>query len=118
MTPDRLLARLRGRPEGMTRSEIASTFDLGDRAARDLIAELRASAIAPVLCDRGPSNREEGRYRIAQAHETEAVNREINERVSRGKSEFEAARGIRTAFQNVHQSGSLFLTGVPSEDTA
>lgn len=108
-----LAMRLRGTTDGLTRRQIADTLGVSDRAARQLVEDLTAWGALAILCDRGESGREEGRYRVATASEVERVNRELNELSSRGLSALRRAKGLRTAYQQAHQAGSLFLADVP-----
>lgn len=104
---------LRGRREGLTRRELADRLESDDRAARQAVEDLISSGFLPIVCDRGESGREEGRYRIAGPDEVERVNRELQELTSRGLSALRRAKGLRTAYQEQHQAGALFLADVP-----
>ncbi len=108
-----LAMRLQGTTDGYTRSQIASLLGVSDRAARQLIEDLVSWGALPLLCDRGESGREEGRYRIAKQHEVERVNRELNELTSRGLSALRRAKGLRIAYQHAHNAGDMFLADVP-----
>lgn len=108
-----LAMRLKGTRDGLTRRQIADLLGVSDRAARQLVEDLTVWSALPILCDRGESGREEGRYRIATASEVERVNRELQELTSRGLSALRRAKGLRTAYQQTHQAGALFLADVP-----
>lgn len=104
---------IQGTRQGLTRAELAARTGMSDRQVRQAIEDLIASGAMPVICDRGESGREEGRYRIAGPHEVERVNRELNELTSRGLSALRRAKGLRLAYQEQHQAGALFLADVP-----
>lgn len=115
-----LAKRLQGKPEGMTRKEICDLLDVGDRAARQIIEDLRRWAVLPILCDRGDNGRIEGRYRVATdtPEDMERVNRELNSLTSYGISALESAKGLRLSYQQTHNAGSLFLADVPEPEAA
>jgi len=108
-----------GSREGLTRQHLSARTGLSDRAVRQIIEELVCDSALPVICDRGDTGREEGRYRIAGAgpDEVERVNRELQELTSRGLAALRRAKGLRTAYQQQHQAGALFLADVPEVPT-
>ena len=101
---------LMGSKEGFTRQQLAQRLNVDDRQARDLIAELVTLAALPVIADRQHG---EARYRIAQAHEHDLVNRECEEDLKRAISLHRKAKGRRAAYQVMHSTGDLFLKEVP-----
>jgi len=108
---------LRGTRDGMTRAQLADRTGMSDRAVRQAIEDLIATGELAVICDRGDTGREEGRYRIAGPDEVERVNRELQELTSRGLAALRRAKGLRTAYQQQHQAGALFLADVPEVHT-
>jgi predicted ArsR family transcriptional regulator len=110
---DLLIQALRGEPGGFTRTELAHRLRLPDRAVRKLIEEVVAEGEWPVLADRTAGG--EARYRIAQAHEYDAVNAANREDKARAISLHQKARGRYQAFARRYQTGSLFLE--PVSDT-
>ena len=110
MSHDRqLVMMLKGTPEGYTRQQIAARLKTNDRAARQAIEELVTSGELPIVCDRGESRNEEGRYRIARQDEVELVNREVAELRARALSLFRRAKGLHDAFERSHQAAALWL---------
>ena len=103
---------LLGTTEGFTRQQLAQRLNVDDRQARDLIAELVTLAALPVIADRANG---EARYRIAQAHEWDAVNSECNEMLKRAISIHRRAKGLRAAYQVMHSTGDLFLKDIPAD---
>ena len=101
---------LTGEPRGFTRQQLAQRLNVDDRQARDLIAELVTLAALPIIADRTNG---EARYRIAQAHEWDAVNSECNEMLKRAISIHRRAKGLRAAYQVMHSTGDLFLKDIP-----
>ena len=116
MTTPQHLATLKrlltGEPRGFTRQQLAARLGVDDRQARDLIAELVTLAALPVIADRANG---EARYRIAQAHEWDAVNSECNEMLKRAISIHRRAKGLRAAYQVMHSTGDLFLKDIPAD---
>ena len=114
MTTPQHLATLKrllmGSREGFTRAQLASRLGVDDRQARDLIAELVTLAALPIIADRTNG---EARYRIAQAHEWNAVNQECDEMLKRAISIHRRAKGLRAAYQVMHSTGDLFLKTIP-----
>jgi len=104
---DLLIQALRGNPAGLTRTELEYRLKMPDRAVRKLIEEVVAEGEWPVLADR--TNGGEARYRIAQAHEYDAVNAANREDRARAISLHQKARGRYQAFARRYQTGSLFL---------
>jgi hypothetical protein len=112
-----LLTRLlEGNRDGLTRDQLAQRLNTNDREARLLISELTTLAFAPIICDRTTG---EGRYRIAQAHEWDAINAECGEDASRAIKLHARATGRRRAFEKRYSAGDLFLRAIPDlEETA
>ena len=129
----RLTRLLEGNRDGFTRDQLSdrlgvtdrearlliselTTLGVHEREARLLISELTTLGIAPVVCDRATG---EGRYRIAQAHEWDAINAECAEDASRAIKLHQRATGRRRAFTKRYSAGDLFLREVPPlEDVA
>lgn len=111
-----LLRMLKGNRDGYTRQQIADRLNLSDRAARQAIEDVVSSGELPIVCDRGTTGREEGRYRVARADEVEIVNTEIRELRNRALSALKRAKGLHLAYQEQHQAASLFLEDVPDPD--
>ena len=108
---------LEGNRDGFTDTELAQRLDTSPRAARRLIAELITAAALPIICDR--DHHGDGKYRIAQGHEYDRVNRENGEDVSRIRSLAQKPHGRRHAFLARYPNGALFLEPVPPlEDVA
>ncbi|HEY7821500.1 MAG TPA: hypothetical protein VIG24_01640 [Acidimicrobiia bacterium] len=107
-----LVMMLRGAPQGYTRKEIAARLGVGDRMARQLIEDVVASGELPIICDRGESRNEEGRYRIARQDEIGLVNLELAELRARALSAFRRAKGLRMAFAESYQASALWLDEV------
>lgn len=108
---DRLIQLLRGRPEGLTRDQLVQHLDLPDRTVRKLVEEAVAESDWPIIPDRSAGG--EARYRIARAHEWDAVNQQNAEDTARAISLHKKARGRLLAFQRRYQSCDLFLHHVP-----
>ena len=112
----RLTRLLEGNRDGLTRDQLAARLDIHEREARLLISELTTLGIAPIVCDRSTG---EGRYRIAQAHEWDAINAECAEDASRAIKLHNRATGRRRAFTKRYSAGDLFLRAIPDlEDVA
>lgn len=105
----RLGMMLKGTPEGLTREQVAARLNVSDRAARQAIEDVVATGELPIICDRGDSGREEGRYRIAGPGEVQAVNQEIREHRNRAMSALRRAKGLHTAFLAQNHGAALFL---------
>ena len=103
---DLLIQALRGNPAGLTRTELEYRLKMPDRAVRKLIEEVVAEGDWPIIC---PTEAGERRYRIAQAHEYDAVNAANREDRARAISLHQKARGRYQAFARRYQTGSLFL---------
>jgi hypothetical protein len=101
---------LEGEPRGFGRDELAKRLRVSDREARLLISELTTLGALPIVCTRDGG---EGRYRIAQPHEWDAVNAECSEDASRAISLHNRAKGRRKAFEKRYSTGDLFLRAVP-----
>jgi predicted ArsR family transcriptional regulator len=115
MTTDqaRVAMLIKGTRKGMTRAQLVDRTGMSDRAIRQTIEDLITSGNLAIVCDRGDTGREEGRYRLAGADEVERVNRELNELTSRGISALRRAKGLRIAYEHAYHGGSLFLADVP-----
>ena len=112
----RLTRLLEGEPKGFTRFDLSHRLGLADREVRLLISEVTTLGLLPVICDRDGAA---GRYRIAQAHEWDAVNQECAEDASRAIALHNRATGRRRAFTKRYSAGDLFLKSVPPlEDVA
>ena len=112
----RLTRLLEGAPEGYTRDQLSDRLGVDDRTARLLISEVATLGLLPVVCDRSTG---EGRYRIAQPHEWDAVNSECAEDASRAIKLHNRANGRRRAFTKRYSAGDLFLKAIaPLEEVA
>ena len=112
----RLTRLLEGSRDGFTRDQLSDRLGVDDRTARLLISEVATLGLLPVVCDRSSG---EGRYRIAQAHEWDAINAECAEDASRAIKLHARATGRRRAFTKRYSAGDLFLREVPAlEDVA
>ena len=106
----RLTRLLEGSRDGFTRDQLSDRLGVTDREARLLISELTTLGIIPIVCTRDGG---EGRYRIAQAHEWDAINAECAEDASRAIKLHNRATGRRRAFTKRYSAGDLFLKSVP-----
>lgn len=104
---DLLIQALKGEPAGFTRTELTHRLRMPDRTIRKLIEDVVAEGEWPILADRTSGG--EARYRIAQAHEYDAVNAANREDRARAISLHQKARGRYQAFARRYQTGSLFL---------
>jgi len=113
---DKLLALTRlleANREGFTRDQLADRLRVSDREARLLISELTTLGVLPIVCTRDGG---EGRYRIAQPHEWDAINNECAEDASRAISLHNRAKGRRKAFERRYSTGDLFLKQIDPLD--
>ena len=113
---DRLEQLLRGERNGFTRAQLAARLNLADRAVRKLIEEAVTESSWPILADRAGGG--EAHYRIARAHEWDAVNRANAEDTTRAISLNQKARGRLRAFQRRYSAGGLFLDAIPDLESA
>lgn len=117
MTPEHesLLRTLRGNHAGFTRFELAGRLGLHERSVRDLIEDIVAAGVEPIIAER--IGNKKARYRIAQAHEHDLVNAANHEDYARAVSLHKKSRGRLAAFERKY-APSMFLADVPDLEGA
>ena len=112
----RLTRLLEGEPRGYTRGQLADRLGVDDREMRDLVTEANRLGLLPIL---SPKRGIREHYRIAQAHEWDAVNAACEEDAKRGRKLHGRAAGRRSAWAKRYSAGDLFLKAIPPlEDVA
>ena len=106
----RLTQLLEGSRDGYTRDQLADRLNVDDREMRNLVTEANRLGLLPIL---SPKRGVREHYRIAQAHEWDAVNDACEEDAKRGRKLHGRAAGRRSAWAKRYSAGDLFLKAIP-----